>query len=163
MGLDPKQFMDCAIIPVLDKMACVLELPFSNINAYQLILGTFCAESQLKYLRQINGPARGLGQCEEATYDDICNYVRRKDKEFLAKVVYCVYGQHYRDLPSYEYLATDLRLQVVIARLHYWRIEEPIPDTLFAQAEYYKKYYNTYEGKATISHYINSFPPNMHL
>ena len=163
MGIDPKQFMDYAIAPVLSKMACVLELPFDTIESRLLLIETACAESQLTYLRQINGPAAGLFQVEPSSYEDVSNYIHRKGTAFLGKVVYCVYGDHYRDLPAFDYLHTDLRLQTVIARLHYWRSPKPIPETLSKRAEFWKSWYNTPLGRGTVQHYINSAPTEMML
>ena len=37
------------------------------------------------------------------------------------------------------------------------RVSEPIPKTLELQAEYYKKYYNTAGGKATVDEYITNY------
>tara|TARA_R110002126_G_scaffold13516_1_gene58508 strand:+ start:1612 stop:2112 length:501 start_codon:yes stop_codon:yes gene_type:complete len=158
MGLDAQQFMSYAINPVLDKMTVTLKLPMNTIEAKQLLVGTFFSESHLKYLHQINGPALGLCQVEPATYIDVCNYVRRKGSGFFEKVLYCIYGDHYRDFPSEDYLQTDLRLQVAIVRLIYWRVAQSIPETLSKQAEYYKTYFNTPLGKATVSHYLHAFP-----
>jgi hypothetical protein len=150
--------MDYAITPVLDKLACVLELPLGTNLSKLLLLETFSAESGLKHLRQTNGPALGLGQVEPATYEDVCNYTRRKGMAFLGKTLYCVYGDHYRDFPPPDYLCTDLRLQIVISRLIYWRVPQAIPETLDKRAAYWKTYYNTPLGRGTVQHYLDSVP-----
>ena len=46
-------------------------------------------------------------------------------------------------------------VSAVIARLYIGLTEEPIPDTMKGRAEYWKKYYNTVDGKGTIEDYIN--------
>ena len=50
-------------------------------DAADLVLKTMKVESQLKYIRQIKGPAVGMGQCEPwVAVDVITNYLSyRKD------------------------------------------------------------------------------------
>ena len=51
----------------------------------------------------------------------------------------------------------NLYYATAMARLDYHRASETIPKTLELQAEYYKKYYNTSGGKATIDEYITNY------
>ena len=51
-------------------------------------------------------------------------------------------------------LTTNLAAQIVMCRLHYRRVPKPLPKSLIDQANYYKKYYNTYKGKATPEHFM---------
>lgn len=45
-------------------------------------------------------------------------------------------------------------LAAVLARLHYYRVPAPVPETPMEQAQYAKKYWNTYLGKATPEDYL---------
>jgi hypothetical protein len=44
-----------------------------------------------------------------------------------------------------------------MARVHYLRRPEPIPTDLTGQAEYWKKWYNTYLGAGTVEEYIENY------
>jgi hypothetical protein len=66
----PQVFLTTIIEPVLHHLT---EIPYDRAAA-QLLLGTALKESlQLKYRRQIQGPALGYYQMEPATHDDIWN------------------------------------------------------------------------------------------
>ena len=60
-----------------------------------------------------------------------------------------------------QFLVYSPRASVVFARLHYLRVVTPIPETLNFQAEYYKRFYNTYAGKATPDDFILAFKRGM--
>lgn len=117
-------------------------------DARELLMGTCAQESALgKYRRQIGGgPALGIFQMEPATFHDIVkNYLNHKP-ELKAKVLE-VSGL--KELDDPEELVFNDRLAVCMARVHYLRVSEKIPSDLNGWAEYYKKYYNTYKGRAT--------------
>ena len=48
----------------------------------------------------------------------------------------------------------DLAFSVFMCRRFYMRIKESIPNTVEKRAEYWKKYYNTEQGKGTTTEYI---------
>jgi hypothetical protein len=160
MGLDAKQFYEHVICPTLDCMGRIIDIRMSSLKSKKLLLGTSCSESQLTYVKQFNGGcALGLYQMEPATYNDICNWLEKhKGTDFKNKVIYCIYEEMYRDLPDATQLVYNLRLQTIFARLHYWRVSDPIPKATPLQAQYWKTFYNTALGRGTVQHYINSFP-----
>lgn len=159
LGINPTQFRDEIIIPTLKCMARIIDPAMYSSAAVDLLLGTACAESQLHYICQLNsGPALGFYQMEPATYADIVAYCDRKGEDFKNKVVYCIYQEMHREMPHGEQLKYNLRLQTVFARLHYWRVPEPIPEAPRLQGQYWKKFHNTPEGKGTLAHYLNSYP-----
>jgi len=159
MGIDAGQFLKGVIRPTLSCMGRIIDKRMATEDSENLILGTACAESQLTYLKQLNdGVAQGFYQMEPATYADIVEYCERKGSDFKNKVIYCIYQEMHREMPHGSQLMYNLRLQTVFARLHYWRVTEPIPAATPAQALYWKTYYNTALGKGTVQHYINSFP-----
>lgn len=49
------------------------------------------------------------------------------------------------------------RIGVLFARLHYFRVSNPIPGSVEEQAAYWKKYYNTSAGKGTVWEYVASW------
>lgn len=65
--LDPEQFRDYIIKPSLTHIG------LWSPAAEQLVLATAMAESNLRYLQQINGPALGLYQIEPITHRDMAS------------------------------------------------------------------------------------------
>lgn len=133
-------------------------VPFSQ-DAVELLMLTASQESNLgQYIKQINGPALGIFQMEPTTEQDLwfnfLNYrpaLRQRISRFLT-----LEGS----LPDLEInlpdqvldLEFNLAYQIVMARLQYFRMPEPLPDMNQPKkmAEYYKQNYNTYSGKATV-------------
>jgi hypothetical protein len=121
-------------------------------EAEDLLMGTAAQESCLgKYIAQINGPAKGIFQMEPATEKDLWEYIIRKG---LVNLVGSTSGLFCSDL---LHLEGNLIYQIIIARIFYRRIKEAIPEGLVLQAKYYKKYWNTELGKATIDQYVKNY------
>lgn len=143
-GLDPKQFCACVIRPVLDTLK--LYSPAAEI----LLLGTALTESNLRYVRQIKGPAIGIYQMEPATHDDIWENFLRYKKSFAAMVAnWMVPGiQGAAQMAGNTYYATAM------ARAHYARVKQalPSPSDYEALARYHKEHYNTALGATDITH-----------
>ena len=117
-----------------------------------LLVGTACVESNCgEYIKQINGPACGIFQIEPNTAKDIQkNYIKYKpDLKYLHDKFYL------KSLTLEENLMYNLSYSILMCRLFYRRIKEPIPKTVSEQAAYWKKYYNTHLGKGTIEDFIN--------
>jgi len=142
MSFNPKQFR-WMIREVLE---------YCNLwskDAEELLMLTAATESNLgTYLYQVNGPALGVFQMEPTTATDIrMNFLRYKPwlyekiKPFDGDMLY------------------NLATQIVFARLHYLRVPAPLPpaDDILAMAKYYKKYYNTELGKATVDQAIEKY------
>jgi hypothetical protein len=149
MSIDIKQFHDLILVPTLNSMS------LNSKEVCQLIIGTGCQESQFNFLHQEgNGPALGFFQCESLTYKSIINnvflYNAAMKRNFQA-VLGCEL------IPDFSCLVWNLKLACLICRLHYLRVNEPIPIDLPGQAAYYKKFYNTDKGKATEQEYIENF------
>ena len=123
-----------------------------NDDIVNLLVGTACVESNCgEYIKQINGPACGIFQIEPNTAKDIQeNYIKYKpDLKYLHDKFYL------KGLTLEENLMYNLSYSILMCRLFYRRIKEPIPKTISGQAAYWKKYYNTHLGKGTIEDYIN--------
>ena len=124
---------------------------YSNDSIVKMIFETACVESNCgEYIKQINGPACGIFQIEPNTAQDIIdNYIK--------------YRSRYKDLFDMLYIKTftlpqnlkyNLAFSVFMCRMFYMRIKESIPNTVEKRAEYWKKYYNTEQGKGTTTEYI---------
>lgn len=127
-------------------------------KAEDLLMGTCAQESALgRYRRQIGGgPALGIFQMEPETFNDI------KHNYLVYKKTLCKGVLKAMDVTSLTHLVPEMlecddELAIIFCRLHYLRVTEPIPETLEGQALYYKKYYNTYLGKATVSDYLQNY------
>lgn len=124
---------------------------YSNDSIIKMIFETACVESNCgEYIKQINGPACGIFQIEPNTAQDIIdNYIK--------------YRSRYKDIFDMLYIKTftlpqnlkyNLAFSVFMCRMFYMRIKESIPNTVEKRAEYWKKYYNTEQGKGTTTEYI---------
>lgn len=132
---------------------------YCGINAERLLLGTAITESGLRHLKQINGPAMGFYQIEPGTANDIWeNHILYRDD--LADRVRWACGE----LPDRaSQLATNLVYATMIARLKYWMAPEPMPSTLDGFAQYWKRYYNTYDGKGRVEDFVSKAAVIMEL
>lgn len=133
----------------------------TKINLYsedirELLMLTAAQESHCgKYLIQINGPAVGIFQIEPATYNDLFDN-------------YLIYNQDLLKIIDTFNLNSEIWLihltgnivyQIIIARLQYRRFKEAVPSAkdIPGLAYYYKKYWNTIKGKATIQEAIDNY------
>jgi len=115
--------------------------------AEELLIMTAAAESLGgQFIYQVGGPAVGIFQMEPNTHDDIWeNYL--KYKPALASET--DFWTHSKDS---EALVYNLAYAILMARIHYLRVAEPLPPAtdIDGLAYYWKKYYNTYLGKGTV-------------
>lgn len=124
--------------------------------AVELLMMTAAVESNFgTYLNQVNGPALGVFQMEPNTHDDIWdNYLRYKGNlyELVSEYQTIVDG-------SYQQLETNLAYAIVMTRVHYLRVPEPLPNAAdqLGLAQYWKEHYNTRHGKGKIEHAIEKY------
>ena len=151
--MDEKQLKDL-IDRVLEK------LDLYSKEAADLVLKTMKVESNLKYIRQLSdGIARGMGQCEPwVAVDCVTNYLSYR-KPLMKKVAEACWVKlsYFTDPQEKDWawlLETNLSIMISMVRLHYRRVPKPLPRTLDEQWLYYKKYYNTEQGKATHEHWL---------
>lgn len=148
------QFREYVVRPTLHK------LKMWSQAAEDLLVGTAAAESRLgTYLHQVRGPAKGVYQMEPATHADIwTNWLRYHPG--TAEVIRSLVAPADWDQPEYRpghwALVTNLTYATAMARLHYRRVKETLPATgdWHALAVYWKKHYNTEQGKGTIEHFM---------
>ena len=149
MSFNPKQFREvicCTLADFGEK--------YSTDAAIELLMMTAAAESDLgSYLYQDDGDAEieqelalGVFQVESMTFYDV-----------LKRVI----QSRYPGFPCHTFtdLITDIRLGIVIARFKYWSIPEALPraDNVRGLARYYKRYYNTPNGKARTGDVIRKY------
>ena len=112
------------------------------------------AESGYRTLRQMgDGPAIGFFQVElDTAQDTLDNYVAYRQK-LKDKLVGWGLGN---DLEFS--LLSNIALQVAFCRLKYRRYRHALPsmENIEAQAKYWKRVYNSEEGRGTVEHYIKA-------
>lgn len=119
-------------------------------SAVELLMLTCAVESDFgTYIEQITGPALGVFQMEPNTHNDIWdNYLKYRSNR--------VYWDVNNDVESLRY---DMKYAIYMARLHYLRVPEPLPNAtnVEALARYWKKYYNTEKGKGRVDNAIQKY------
>lgn len=140
--LNISQFRELIVKPVLTSL--MLYSP----GAEELMVFT-CANESLggTYIKQVDGPALGIYQMEPATYDDIWHtFIMNHDQLRL------IFMSNFNlsNIPSPARLIYDLHFATAMARLHYDRFRDPIPDPKDLEGlwNYYKEFYNTSKGSA---------------
>lgn len=164
-SLNKQQLKDLIINPTLMEMGPQFASPY----AVELLLGTAAQESHLgEYIKQLgNGPALGIYQMEPATYRDIWeNFIRYRHeiKRALVRMFPDISTRRASDVsewqlipPPAERMIYDLKFATVMARLHYYRVDEPLPRDPQEYAMYWKTYYNTEEGKGTVAEFLHNW------
>jgi len=148
------------IVPLI-KDVCMELTGHAYDNEVRLLLGTAAAESVLIHRVQIGGgPARGIWQMEyDTAYDIFVNYLaHRVISRFqnlsqlwleLSLTFFVPFPEEFaHHLEHYDDFACAM------ARIHYLRDPERIPERLEDQAAYWKRAYNTLAGKGTVEHYL---------
>jgi len=131
------------------------EINLYSEDAVNLLMGTAAQESHLGvYIRQLGcGVAQGIFQMEAATLEDIKqNYLSYRPE--LSEIILKACNSMSITPDS---LRWNLKLATCMARVHYLRVDEPLPDDLQGYAEYWKKYYNSYLGKGSTSEFIHNY------
>lgn len=148
--INPHQFVGLILEPALKATDTY------SLDAIYLVARTLVMESKLTHLKQLpEGPGLGFGQIEWTTYLDCCRYLKENHR-LREDILRYTERQYLPETPVN--LMGDLSLNVLICRVKYYMIYEPIPSykDVEAQYQYYKKYYNTAEGAATQEQFINA-------
>lgn len=152
--IDPTHMRDHVIMPTL----CAMGDQFCSASSIRVLFGTCIQESLCgTYLKQLkHGPAVGIYQMEPMTYCDIINnYLIHRPK--LCEIVYKTCN--FNHFPDASEMIANMRFATVMARMHYYRVKERLPDCedLKGIAKYWKKYYNTELGKGTVDEFIKNY------
>jgi len=137
---------------LINETLSIILPDMTSKDATELLMMTAAQESHCgRYLKQEGtGPALGIFQIEPATYRDLFHNFLRYNQRLLAHLE-GYFRVHERNFELN--LKGNLSYQIVIARLQYRRFPEALPscDCSTSMAQYYKKYWNTKKGKATIA------------
>ena len=126
-------------------------------DALALVVRTGMAESGYRALKGYGegNPAIGFWQVEPATLNDmVTNYIKYRphyEKNLISL------GMNFNNDMIISVIS-NMAVQAGLCRLHYRRDKDPIPswDDLEAQAKYWKRVYNTVEGRGTVEHFIKA-------
>ena len=148
--------MRSIINDVLQKMGDKYAAP----EAIDLVYNTGLVESKYVYLMQKGGNniARGFFQCEPWVAISLCkDYLQYRDKLMKKVADICHLDWSYFNDPDEDkwrsVLTTNIIAQIVVCRLHYWRVPKKLPRTLEDMAHYWKDFYNTAKGAGTPAHF----------
>lgn len=129
-------------------------------NAEELLLLTAAQESQLgTYLHQLdNGPAVGIYQMEPATHDDIWTHYLKYNQHLADKILQWELPRAFEESDAKE-MAGNMYYATAMARAFYLRFAESLPeyDDVRGMAKYYKKYWNTKLGAATVTETVENY------
>ena len=139
----------------------------------RLLFGTAAQESGLQWERQrtprFEGGVGGFGkwQVEPGSIKASLAYLRERPGVLARATQWLFADPHapvtWPDLIPMDALLWALRLDdndklgVLFARLHYFRIPQPIPETLAAQSVYWKDGFNTAVGHGTPEAYLDNW------
>lgn len=128
--------------------------------AEELLMLTAAAESNMgHYIKQTRGPALGIFQMEPATHDDIMFRWRALPKNVRIADKLSQWQKFFGSETSAKRMMYDLKYAIIMCRLKYLMIPAALPDAkdIPALAAYYKKWYNTHLGKATVDGTIEKY------
>lgn len=127
-------------------------------------MGTIAQESHLgTYIKQLGkGPALGLVQMEPATHDDIwINFLAyKKPISALLWTLSLDNGMFTSSkIPDSAQLMGNMYYAIAMCRIHYFRKSDPLPAAgdIAGYAAYWKKHYNTTQGKGTEAEFIANY------
>lgn len=147
MGIDVTQLENVIIRPSLAAIGLLSD------DAVQLMLLTAANESNLgEFLLQKGigfGGGIGIYQMQSMTYNMLWDQVISGNSALRAKIRLFL---GYEGKPVAQRLVSDLNLASILTRLFYFNIKDPLPkaNNIPAMAFYYKRWYNTLLGKATV-------------
>lgn len=130
-------------------------IPREHSGYVDLLMETCAAETLLgEIVRQRNGPALGIFQMLRTTERDTLAWLKRRFPEVYAEV-----RSFYNRKKSAEWnLTKNVPYSTAISTAYYWRrcgdALADLLETRDSRARVWKKYYNTYLGKGTVSGYI---------
>lgn len=159
--MNAKQLRELVIRPTLQYLSPAI--PYSE-TAVELLMMTAAHESHLgEYIAQVGGPALGIYQMEPATENDIHDNFLRYRRGLEVDIHGLTSAALIEDKDGVD-LIYSLPYATAMARVHYFRVPEALPEgslqneeTIRKLAAYAKKYYNTGLGKATEEDYYEAY------
>lgn len=120
----------------------------------KLLLGTMAQESAFgTYIKQIKGPALGVFQMEPPTFQDILDNYLAFNYRLKAEVIKIANVADFKA----DDLWSNLKLSILFARLHYYRVPKPLPKTIEDMAWYWKTFYNSYKGAGSVGEFVHNY------
>jgi hypothetical protein len=134
--MTPGDARTTVVVPALNALALYTQ------QAEYLLMGTAAIESNfINFVQFGGGPARGMFQMEQATYDDTVNrYLAFPGNAALRTSVFLLATNPAS--PTFAELPTNHQFAAALARVKYREIPAAIPTTLADQANYWWQYYN---------------------
>jgi len=140
------------------KYVIVPTLQIANLwspSAEILVYGTGMVETNYDHLMQFGAPkdgGYGFWQEEPSDYDDLKKWLRMQSeaRPYLTNTLTACY---YESMPvDMMVFASNLKFACLICRLHYYRVNQPLPKSNDAAgfANYHKEFYNSMLGKADV-------------
>ena len=143
------------IRPTLKKM------DLWSLSAEKILIMIASHESSgLKHRKQIKGPALSYFQIEPATFKDIWFRYLKVRKHYKSLVFQFLPADvEEADIDLLDELKNNDKFAIAVARIKLFMIPETLPQATDDQAlaEYAKKYWNTFKGKATPEKYLKDF------
>ena len=151
MGINAHDFRTYIVAPACELLAAKASVPNPPFAA-DLLVATCAQETGLgTWLHQTGvGDAISIWQFEPATLRDLWTNFIQGTPRYAAAIAACAVP----GIDELDQVIWNLRLGAVLARLYYYRVKEPLPagpTTLQGLWHYYKTYYNTVAGAATLS------------
>jgi hypothetical protein len=149
--IDSKQLRKLIRTVLIDMVARSPMNLYKSEDPVELLMLTSAQETHCgRYIEQVKGPALGIFQMEPASFESLV-------RSFRFRMLLDNYD--IPEIPDLEELSGNIILQIASARLYYFRVPYPLPskDNVLEMATYYKKWWNTYLGKATIESAIDSY------
>lgn len=121
-----------------------------GVNASYMLLETSAVETLMGTFPDRHPDRLGVGLCQhdDINIDDIKKFLKERHRTAI---------KHCFDYDIAEIeladLAYDPKLSLICCRLSYMRIEDAIPGTRLARANYWKDHYNR-SGKGTVDEYM---------
>jgi len=159
--IDPLQFRTEIIRPTIERLG------MGGRSAELLLLGTALVESNLSALKQYGGEALGVYQIEPETHDDLSRYLDSKPTlrvkvSFLSTAgAVFPFDRQLVGFPFDKQLVGNLYYATAMARVKYWMIPAALPDDIQGWAAYWKRYYNTAQGKGDPAEFVRRLEPFM--
>lgn len=122
------------------------------------ILETIAAETQMgTFPDTTTESGHGLTQFDQIGFDDTVARAQPKDIALVEQK----FGYKLKEL-NVKDLDEDPKLSIIMCRLKYKLRPEPIPKDVVSRAAYWKRFYNSSEGKGTVEHYLESVERHLH-
>ena len=153
--MNPQDVKDYVVVPVLEAIKDFI--PFT-LSAQNLVLGTAAQESGFYYLDQTTpgpGPAYGIYQMEQRTYDGHVAWLKQKPEFWDLVQEFRIKGLK----GSHLELQGNLYYATIMTRVHYYRVNVALPGSsdVSGMAWYWKKFYNTHLGKGTVTEFETNY------